>query len=206
MPYKIIKCKEGYKVCLKDNPSKCFSKKGIPLENAIKQERVLGMTGKGSPLKPTEKQEPPEGLKEPKGSKGSPGILGLSDYAKSPNFKSESFQNQLLSLGIPPEDYLRTVKHLTSKYRYDPEKISFCLDGKHKLVYDGEKGTVKFGAVGYGDYLIWKFLEKKGKVEKGLADKKRDTFVISHKAMGERYDLGNLSPNTLAIRILWDHN
>jgi hypothetical protein len=183
MPYFIKKVGEYYKVCLKDNPEKCFSKKGIPIENAIKQERVLGMSGKGSPS-----------------------VLGLSDYAKSPNFKSESFQKQLLSLGIPPEDYLRTVKHLASKYRYDPEKISFCLDGKHKIVYDSDKGTVKFGAVGYGDYLIWKFLEKQGKVEKGLADKKRDTFVISHKAMGERYDLGNLSPNTLAIRILWDHN
>lgn len=172
MPYKIIKVKDGYKVCLKDNPTKCFSKKGIPLENAIKQERVLG----------------------------------LSDYAKSPNFKSESFQKQLLSLGIPPEDYLLTVKHLASKYRYDPEKVSFSLDGKHKLVYDSEKGPVKFGAVGYGDFLIWKFLEKRGKVEKGLADKKRDTFVKSHSAMGEKYDLGSLSPNTLAIRILWDHN
>ena len=176
MPYKITKCKEGYKVCLKDNPKVCFSNKGIPLENAVRQERVLTGTGQ----------------------------LGLSDYAKSPNFKSESFQKQLLSLGIPPEDYLLTVKHLASKYRYDPEKVSFSLDGKHKLVYDSEKGPVKFGAVGYGDFLIWKFLEKKGKVEKGIADKKRDTFVVSHKAMGEKYDLGNLSPNTLAIRILWD--
>ena len=179
MPYKITKCKEGYKVCLRDNLKVCFSNKGIPLENAVRQERVLTGTG---------------------------GVLGLSDYAKSPNFKSESFQKQILSLGIPPEDYLQTVKHLASKYRYDPEKVSFSLDGKHKLVYDSEKGPVKFGAVGYGDFLIWKFLEKKGKVEKGIADKKRDTFVKSHKAMGEKYDLGNLSPNTLAIRILWDHN
>lgn len=189
MPYKIIKVKDGYKVCLKDNPTKCFSKKGIPLENAIKQERVLA-------TKPDRVSS----------SAGSGGVLGLSDYAKSPNFKSESFQKQLLSLGIPPEDYLLTVKHLASKYRYDPEKVSFSLDGKHKLVYDSEKGPVKFGAVGYGDFLIWKFLEKRGKVEKGLADKKRDTFVKSHSAMGEKYDLGSLSPNTLAIRILWDHN
>tara|TARA_R110000868_G_scaffold46066_3_gene152439 strand:+ start:1123 stop:1692 length:570 start_codon:yes stop_codon:yes gene_type:complete len=189
MPYYIKKIGDKYKVCLRDNPKVCFSKKGIPLENAIKQERVLTGTG---------------------------GVLGLSNYAKSPNFKSESFQKQLLSLGIPPEDYLQTVKHLASKYRYDPEKVSFCLDGKHKLVYDSgdetrgvsssSKGPVKFGAVGYGDFLIWKFLEKGGKVEKGLADKKRDTFVKSHSAMGEKYDLGSLSPNTLAIRILWDSN
>ena len=173
MPYFIKKCGDAYKVCLKRSIP---ATKGIPLENAIKQDE----TRRVSSL--------------------------LSDYAKSPNFKSESFQKQLLSLGIPPEDYLLTVKHLASKYRYDPEKISFSLDGKHKLVYDSEKGPVKFGAVGYGDFLIWKFLEKRGKVEKGLADKKRDTFVKSHSAMGEKYDLGSLSPNTLAIRILWDHN
>lgn len=150
------------------------------------------LIGKGSPVDPKTKTKT--------------GVLGLSDYAKSPNFKTETFQKQLLSLSIQPSDYLNTVKHLAKKYRYNPDKISFCLDGKHKIVYDSEQGPVKFGAVGYGDYLIWKYLEKHGKVEKGLADKKRNTFVISHKAMEKHYGITDLSPNTLAIRLLWDHN
>ena len=67
---------------------------------------------------------------------GKTGVLGLSDYAKSPNFKSDNFQKQLTSLGLSPDDYIATVKHLAKKYRYDPDKISFSTDGKHKITYD----------------------------------------------------------------------
>lgn len=137
---------------------------------------------------------------------GKTGVFGLSDYAKSPSFKSDNFQKQLTSLGFNPADYLASVKHLANKYRYNPDKISFCLDGKHKIVYDSEKGAVKFGAVGYGDFIIWTFLEKHGKAPKGIAETKRKVFVKSHKAMVRDYGVTDLSPNTLAIRILWDHN
>jgi hypothetical protein len=137
---------------------------------------------------------------------GKTGVFGLSDYAKSPNFKSLSFQKQLLSLGINPDDYLTTVKHLAAKYRYDPDKIDFATDGKHKIIYASEKGPVLFGAVGYGDFIIWKYLEKYGKVTKGIADTKRGVFVKSHKAMVKDYGVTDLSPNTLAIRVLWDAN
>ena len=192
MPYRLKKVKDGYKVCLVTNPSKCFSNDPLTKNIAEKQMRAI------------EASEHPSGGSELKPHKT--GVLGLSDYAKSPTFKTDNFQKQLLSLGINPDDYLSTVKHLASKYRYDPDKISFATDGKHKIVYDSEKGIVKFGAVGYGDFIIWKFLEKRGKVPTGIADKKRKTFVISHKAMVKDYGVTDLSPNTLAIRILWDAN
>ena len=192
MPYYLKRIENGYKVCLKKEPSKCFSKEPIPLEKAEKQ------------LKAIEASEHPSGGSELMPHKT--GVLGLSDYAKSKTFKTDSFQKQLLSLGINPDDYLTTVKHLASKYRYNPDKISFATDGKHKIVYDSEKGIVKFGAVGYGDFIVWSFLEKRGKVPKGIAQKKRKVFVISHKAMVRDYGVGDLSPNTLALRILWDHN
>jgi hypothetical protein len=190
MPYFLKKCKEGYMVCLKANPSKCFSKEPIPLEKAIKQEQAIEMN-----------EHPSGGAGE-----GKTGVLGLSDYAKSPTFKSDTFQKQLTSLGLTPTDYLNVVKNLAKKYRYDPDKINFATDGKHKIIYDSEKGLVKFGAVGYGDFIIWKFLEYHGKAPKGIADKKRKVFVKSHKAMVRDYGVSDLSPNTLAIRILWDHN
>ena len=41
MPYKIVKVKNGYKVCLKSNPKKCFSKKELPLERAEAQEKAI---------------------------------------------------------------------------------------------------------------------------------------------------------------------
>jgi hypothetical protein len=187
MPYILRKVKEGYKVCLKADPSKCFSKEPIPLERAIKQKQAIGIHEGGA-------------------GEGKTGVFGLSDYAKSPNFKSDTFQKQLTSLGLNPDDYLATVKHLAKKYRYDPDKISFSNDGKHKIVYDSEQGIRKFGAVGYGDFIIWSFLEKHGKAPKGIANTKRAVFVKSHKAMVRDYGVTDLSPNTLAIRILWDHN
>lgn len=190
MPYKIKKVKGGYKVILLSDPTRVFSKNPQTKEKAEAQiraiykneEELLGGAGQGKT-----------------------GVFGLPDYAKSPNFKNLSFQNQLLALKIPPDDYLRTVKHLAAKYKYNPDGISFANDGKHKIVYTCDKGTFKFGAVDYGDFLIWKFLEKRGLAEKGLADKKRQVFVKSHKAMVKDYGVTDLSPNTLAIRILWDH-
>ena len=187
MPYRLTKIGDKYKVCLVANPSKCFSKEPIPLERAEKQ------------IKAIEASEHSGGGLTPK-----TGTLGLSDYQKNPNFKSLTFQNQLLSLGINPNDYLTTVKRLATKYKYDPDLVSFSSDGKHKLFYDGSTRT-HFGAVGYGDYIIYKFLEKYGKVPVKMADKKREVFTKSHGAMQKHYGVQNLSANTLALRLLWDH-
>jgi hypothetical protein len=49
MPYKIEKINDGYKVCKKDN-SKCFSKKPLSLQTAIKQLKAIGINeGQGKP-------------------------------------------------------------------------------------------------------------------------------------------------------------
>ena len=193
MPYKIKKVKGGYKVILLSDPTRVFSKLPQTKEKAEAQIRAIyNYKGSGAPL-------------EGGAGEGKTGMFGLPDYAKSPNFKNLSFQNQLLALKIPPDDYLQTAKHLATKYKYNPDGVSFATDGKHKLVYTCDKGVFKFGAVGYGDMLIWSFLEKRGLAEKGLAEKKRQVFVKSHKAMVKDYGVTDLSPNTLAIRILWDH-
>ena len=196
MPFKIKKVKGGYKVILLSDPTRVFSKLPQTKETAEKQIRAI-----------YKYEKPKGGSSDLHGGVGvgKTGVFGLSDYAKSPNFKNLNFQNQLLALKIPPDDYLKTVKLLAAKYKYNPDGISFANDGKHKIVYTCDKGTFKFGAVDYGDYLVWSFLEKRGLVEKGLAEKKRQTFVKSHKAMVRDYGVTDLSPNTLAIRILWDH-
>ena len=43
MPFEIIKVGNKYKVCKRENPSECYSKKGIPKQNAVKQLRAIGM-------------------------------------------------------------------------------------------------------------------------------------------------------------------
>lgn len=187
MPYRLKKVVGGYKVCLVRDPNRTFSKEPMSHMMAERQMKAIEARTGGA-------------------GEGKTGVFGLSDYAKSPNFKSLSFQKQLLSLGINPDDYLTTVKHLAAKYRYDPDKIDFATDGKHKIKYASEKGPVLFGAVDYGDFIIWKYLEKYGKVTKGIADTKRGVFVKSHKAMVKDYGVTDLSPNTLAIRVLWDAN
>ena len=41
MPYEIKKIKSGYKVCKMSDPDECFSKKPIPMKNAIKQKYAI---------------------------------------------------------------------------------------------------------------------------------------------------------------------
>ncbi len=43
MPYQIKKVNNGFKVCKKDNPHKCFSKKPLTKENAKKQLKAIGL-------------------------------------------------------------------------------------------------------------------------------------------------------------------
>lgn len=77
--------------------------------------------------------------------------------------------------------------------------MKLATDGVHKLEYDG----VRFGRVGYGDFIIWKRRERQGDVPKGTADKKRSVFRKSHLAMKGKWKENPKSPNWLAIRILW---
>ena len=44
MPYLIKKVKTGYKVCLAKQPTKCFSKQGIPKSRAIKQRKAIAIS------------------------------------------------------------------------------------------------------------------------------------------------------------------
>ena len=41
MPYEILYKKNGYKVCKRNNPSICFSKRGLSKKQAIKQEEAI---------------------------------------------------------------------------------------------------------------------------------------------------------------------
>lgn len=41
MPYVIVPVGNGYKVCKKNEPTKCFSKKPLPQERAVKQRIAI---------------------------------------------------------------------------------------------------------------------------------------------------------------------
>jgi hypothetical protein len=113
------------------------------------------------------------------------------------------FHEELRKMGISPDNYLESAKRLAESKGYDRDKVMFAMDGDHKLAYDSPNGLKKFGKVGYGDYIIWSYLEKMGKVPKGTADKKRAVFKKSHSAMSKEYGLTKYTPNELALNINW---
>lgn len=47
MPYIIKKVKTGFKVCKKDEPKVCFSKRGLPLKRAKKQRVAIILSEAG---------------------------------------------------------------------------------------------------------------------------------------------------------------
>jgi DNA adenine methylase len=134
------------------------------------------------------------------------GKFGKSDEKKAlerGEKSSDAFMKQLEKLKISPDDYMTVARHLAKSKGYDPDKLAFASDGDHKLLYESPEGLRKFGKVGYGDYIIWSYLERMGKVPKGTADQKRNTFQKSHRAMSKEYGLRKYSPNELALNINW---
>ena len=47
MPYTIKKVSDGYKVCKETDPSTCFSKRGLPYDNALRQMRAIIISENG---------------------------------------------------------------------------------------------------------------------------------------------------------------
>jgi len=108
------------------------------------------------------------------------------------------FTKQLKKLDIDPEEYLKAAKQRAKNAGLDPNKLKFSNNPKKKLEYEG----VKFGAYGYNDYIIYKFLEEKGEVDKGTAKEKRNRYQKSHQALKGDWK-NKLSPNALSLKINW---
>ena len=111
---------------------------------------------------------------------------------------------ELESIGFQPSLYLRQVRRKAAAAGYDPESVMFSDKAEKKLVLVAPDGRrVYFGATGYGDHLIYSFLESEGLVEPGTAAKKRRTFQRSHRAMRGSWRTNPYSANRLALDLLW---
>ena len=116
----------------------------------------------------------------------------------------QTMEGQLKGWGVGTQHYLRTVKAAATKFGYDPAALRFATDGKHKLELRTPAGlAVKFGRLGYGDYILWKDLEARGKTPTGQAERKRQVFHKSHEKIKGNWRKNDYSPNNLALRILW---
>jgi hypothetical protein len=94
--------------------------------------------------------------------------------------------------------YLRKARANAKAYGLDPKKLKLG-DGKHKFSYDG----IGFGLKSYKDFLLLSDEEKAGKIPVGTAEKKRKAYLArATKIKGDWKD-NKVSPNNLAIHILW---
>ena len=117
--------------------------------------------------------------------------------------EADEFAKQLDKIGLSPASYLAHAKMMATKHGYRSDLLSFAKDGDHKLKYNSPHGMKYFGKAGYGDYIIYLYMEHEGKVERGYAEKKRKIFRDSHDRTSEIRKLDKFSPNELAINLLW---
>jgi hypothetical protein len=120
------------------------------------------------------------------------------------------FQEILKEINFNPADYLTEVRKSARKYGYNPADVDFSDNMKNKLMIRRPDGKmIHLGLSGYGDFLIYKHLEKEGIAPAGTAEKKRNVFQRSHgqlqKNIQARRKGDNLkyTPNKLALLLNW---
>ena len=120
------------------------------------------------------------------------------------------FEEILREINYNPREYLNEVKQRAKKNKYNPDDVFFSDNKKNKLMIRNPDGKfIHFGLSGYGDYLIYKHLEKEGIAPAGTAEKKRNVFQRSHgqlqKNIQARKKGHNLdyTPNQLALLLNW---
>jgi hypothetical protein len=116
----------------------------------------------------------------------------------------DAFKQQLAKDGYDCKKYLTQARLTAKKAGYDPTCLDFAHDTHHKLAYTTPSGkVVRFGRKEYGDFIIYKHLERIKKVAKGYALTKRNTFHASHQKIKGKWRSDMYSPNNLALSILW---
>ena len=135
---------------------------------------------------------------------GNPGAAVEDWGVKSTKLYGSGIKEQLTESSYKPDAYLKEIRRKATKHGYDPSSIEFADDEEHKLQITTPDGkVVRFGRAGYGDFLLWTYLEKKGKAPKGIAKKKQKVFRISHSAIKGDWRKDKYSPNNLALNLLW---
>lgn len=121
---------------------------------------------------------------------------------------SDAFQDVLRRKGVPVAAYMRRVRSNAQRYfaRWRrPPPVQLCADGKHKLqVWDEDAGRwVRFGDAASNDFLVYGELEAQGQVPRGTANAKRRAYLARASAIPGQWATNRLSPNMLAMNILW---
>lgn len=128
-------------------------------------------------------------------------IKGVAKVAKKNIGKGKptGIEKKLSKLGFSPRVYLKVARQKAKKYGLKPSKLQFSDKPSKKLQYDG----VYFGSTPNNDFIIYSFKELEGKVPKGTAKKRRDSYRARATKIKGDWKKNKTSPNNLAINILW---
>jgi hypothetical protein len=133
-----------------------------------------------------------------------PAAIGGSSTSPAEGETSASLEECLEKWGVDKKKYLQSLRKNARKHGYNPKMIELATDRKHKVQIQTPEGRiVRFGRLGYGDYILWKALEAQGKSPKGFADQKKGVFHASHTKIRGNWKKNDYSPNNLALRLLW---
>ncbi len=179
MPYEIRKFKDGFRVCKKYEPSKCFSKKPLKIETAKKQKKAIEMS------------------EYKKGGNCCGCIMNqlLEGTGK------EEINNQLKKndLDTSVNEYLKIAKRIAKKKGYNPDLLTISNKKNKKLNYNG----VNFGSSLNNDFIIYSLMAKDGQITKDEAKDHRRRYLARAKKIKGEWKSNKESPNNLAINILW---
>lgn len=101
-------------------------------------------------------------------------------------------------LGINPTDYLKEARKTANARGYDGRALEFADDNIHKLmIWDDNGNPVKFGRVGYKDFIIYSMTQPE------LAYQKRKNYLARASKIRGDWKKDKFSPNSLAQAIIW---
>lgn len=102
------------------------------------------------------------------------------------------------------EWYLKEAKKRAKQNGYNAKDLYLADDKKHKLmIKDTNNKFHYFGRIGYGDFLLYRKLEKEGKVPIGTAEIMRNRYHKSHSKIKGDWIKNKFSPNMLSLMINW---
>lgn len=126
-------------------------------------------------------------------------ILHLKTEQKHNNIIGFGVNNLLNKLNINKDEYLKIARKTAKKNGYNPKLLNLSSNKNKKLNYDG----VNFGSSINKDFIIYSILEKKGIIKKGEANLHRQKYLNRATKIKGNWEDNKISPNNLAINILW---
>lgn len=127
------------------------------------------------------------------------GVFNVALEGKGGLNPSSVFAAQLKEAGISPSTYLNRVKDKANALGLAGNMLGFSSDDKHKLQIPNVDGKIiRFGAVNYGDYNIYKLQKNPD------ADKHRKAYLARAMKIKGDWAKDPYSANSLAVSILWN--